>query len=54
MKTIYQVKRFNLIKGQYDYYNSFESYREAAEARDDLQRRYGGRFEVFQTEIEEN
>lgn len=48
MKTRYTVKRFDVIRMSYVYYNSFTNYREAAEARDYLQKKYGGRFEVFE------
>lgn len=50
MKTKYIVKRYDIIRNQYVYYNCFSNYKDAAQARDDLQRRYGGRFEIFQAE----
>ena len=53
MKTIYTVKKYNPVRNCFSYYNSFRTYKEAAEARDDLQRRYGGHFEIFEEPVED-
>ena len=50
MKTKYIVKKYDFLRNQYVYYNCFFNYADAAEARDEYKRRFGGDFEIFQTE----
>lgn len=48
---LYIVRGFNVVSGTWEYYNSFDSYLEACELRDYLQRRYRNiTFEIFSTE----
>ena len=44
---MYTVKRFDALKG-WIYYNSFESFSEAREEADRLERIFKGKFEVFE------
>ena len=53
LTTRYVVKKFNLVRNCWSYYNSYNSYTEAAEARDNLIRRFGKGFEIFEETIEE-
>lgn len=48
MKNRYVVKRLDLVRMTYVYFNCFDNYKDAAEARDALQKRYGGHFEIFE------
>lgn len=43
----YTVKRFDVLKG-WIYYNSFETYSEAREEADRLERIFKGKFEVLE------
>ncbi len=44
----YKVMCWNVITWEWSYYNTFNNYKDAADARDEYTRRYGGRFEVFE------
>ena len=45
---MYTVKRYDIVSGEWHYFNTFATYSEAAEARDMLTRRFGGKFEIFE------
>lgn len=44
----YTVKRWNLLTCEWSYFNTYRNYKAAADARDELTRRYGGVFEIFE------
>ena len=43
----YAVYRWNPITEEYDYFNSFNTYSEAVEERNRLEKVYGGKFSIF-------
>ena len=45
---MYVVKRLDLLTREWSYFNTYRNYKAAAEARDELTRRYGGVFEIFE------
>ena len=47
---MYTVKRFNILTFEWDYMNMYNSYSEAQEAREWMEKRYGGTFEIFPVE----
>ena len=47
-KMTYTVKRWNMMTGEWSYFNTYRNYKAAAEASDELTRRYGGVFEIFE------
>ena len=46
----YIVKKFDALRMRYNYFNTFYNYKDAAEARDELQKRFGGQFKIFEEE----
>ena len=45
---MYIVKRWDWVSGNWNYFNTYRTYTEAAEARDLLTRRFGGNFKIFE------
>lgn len=44
----YTVKRWNMMTGEWVYFNTYNSYKEACEACHDLTMRHYGVFEIFE------
>ena len=44
---MYTIKRFDIISGEWNYMNTYETYDEAYKALEELTRRYKGKFKIF-------
>lgn len=44
---MYEVKRWNAVKNEWSYYNTFATYGEAVEEAERLERVFKGQFRVF-------
>ncbi len=45
---MYILKRWDWVSCEWHYFNTYRTYRAAAEAREEERRRYGGMFEIFE------
>ena len=45
---MYIIRKYNFINTEWVYMNSYSTYAEAREAREWMEKRYGGRYEIFE------